>query len=240
MIRQKKKIVHRTPIQVSGIIYAHAKLRMLRFQYDYLYSHCDLRKLELGLTDTDSLAIGMSEASLAMCVRPEMSLSFYEKFNEWFPREACDECHDDWMKVKIGGGKGDSEQWPKLELRQACCRKANLYDQRTTGLFKEEFANGDVLVALCAKTYICLNENDKKASSKGMQHRRNGKVLTAERYLNVIKNARSDGGQNAGFQYDKRTHAIRTYTQDRASLSYYYQKRLVLPDGVTTTPLENV
>ena len=117
---------------------------------------------------------------------------------------------------------------------QDCCRAAHNYDKRTPGKFKIEF-EGDGIVALCSKTYVCFG-NVTKASCKGIQKKRNQDILTRESYLAVLENQKSGCGVNKGFV--ARNGRIYSYVQPRYGLSYMYCKRRVLDDGVSTTPLD--
>ncbi len=54
--------------------------------------------------------------------------------------------------------------------------------------------------------------------------------------MNVLKTQESGSGTNRGFRV--RDNAMFTYTQTRAGLSYFYPKRKVAADGVSTTPLD--
>ena len=55
-------------------------------------------------------------------------------------------------------------------------------------------------------------------------------------FLAVLKNRRSGGGFNQGFRV--RDSSVMTYIQERAALTYFYGKRKVLADGLSTAPLE--
>ena len=90
------------------------------------------------------------------------------------------------------------------------------FDKRTPGLFKVEWC-GDGIVGLCSKTYYCFGATD-KYSTKGLSKRRSG------------------GGFNRGFRV--RDSSVMTYIQERAALTYFYGKRKVLADGLSTAPLE--
>ena len=46
----------------------------------------------------------------------------------------------------------------------------------------------------------------------------------------------SDHGFNRGFRV--RDSSVMTYIQERAALTYFYPKRKVLEDGLTTAPLD--
>ncbi|KAE9289648.1 hypothetical protein PR003_g25498 [Phytophthora rubi] len=96
------------------------------------------------------------------------------------------------------------------------------YDRRTPGLFKEKF-RCNAMVSLSSKNYICYlsDEIDKKTnkpkiklSAKGVQKSRNGNVLIPENFESVVKD-------RIMFQ----------------ALNYYYDKRQVLSDGISTIPL---
>ena len=102
-----------------------------------------------------------------------------------------------------------------------------------SGLFKLEY-KGDGIVALCSKTYCCFGANaTTKTSAKGISKRLN--KLTRKRYLKVLKKQISGKGHNVSFKHHKAQ--IYTYKQSRASLSYFYVKRRVHEDRVTTSPL---
>ena len=106
------------------------------------------------------------------------------------------------------------------------------FDKRTPGLFKEEYS-GDGIVALCSKTYYCFGAKD-KFSCKGINKRTND--ITKEMYMNVLKTKEAGSGINRGFRsMDNRVY---TYLQERTGFSYFYSKRKVLADGISTVPLD--
>jgi hypothetical protein len=111
------------------------------------------------------------------------------------------------------------------------------FDKRTPGLFKVEYT-GKSLIGLCPKMYFVEgsdNEEKKyKFSSKGIQKDKND--ITKERFQNVLQNpGYKDVCINRGFRVIN-NHMI-TYTQEKKGMSYYYDKRIVLSDGVSTLPL---
>jgi hypothetical protein len=59
--------------------------------------------------------------------------------------------------------------------------------------------------------------------------------LTLDRYLDVLDTGQSGSGVNVGFRASGR--GIETYTQTRKSLSYFYIKRRVQADSVSTKPI---
>ena len=115
-----------------------------------------------------------------------------------------------------------------------CCKKTHKYDQRTPGLFKEEFS-GIGIISLNSKTYYCWGENpsDDKYRSKGLSRTQN--KLVKEQYESVLRERISVSGENRGFC--KKNNSLLTYSQQRSGLNYFYAKRLVLSDGVSTKPL---
>ena len=106
------------------------------------------------------------------------------------------------------------------------------HDKRTPGLFKEEWA-GDGIIGLSSKTYYCFGGYD-KFSCKGVSKKTN--EINKEKYLNVLLTKESSAGLNKGFRVVDNT--MFTYQQVRDGFSYFYPKRKVLEDGITTLPLD--
>ena len=106
------------------------------------------------------------------------------------------------------------------------------YDRRKPGLFKVEW-EGDGIVSLCSKKYYCFGEKD-KYSCKGVNKKKN--VINKDKYLDVLLSKRSGSGVNRGFRVLNNTMC--TYVQVKNAFSYFYPKRKVLEDGVSTIPLD--
>jgi hypothetical protein len=106
------------------------------------------------------------------------------------------------------------------------------YDKRTPGLFKEEY-RGDGIVALCSKTYFCFGAEN-KFSCKGINKRPND--IHKGTYMDVLLTKQSGSGTNRGIRVIG--NKMYTYSQERAGFSYFYPKRKVLDDGVSTEPLD--
>ena len=106
------------------------------------------------------------------------------------------------------------------------------YDKRTPGLFKVEW-RGDGFVGLNSKTYYCWGPQD-KYSCKGISKR--GNTITKDTYLRVLKTQESQSGENRGFRV--LDNKVLTYAQFRVGFSYFYPKRKVLSDGISTIPLD--
>ncbi|KAK3108391.1 hypothetical protein FSP39_006969 [Pinctada imbricata] len=120
-----------------------------------------------------------------------------------------------------------------LFLPRECCDKHKKFDRRVPGLFKTEY-EGDRMIGLCSKTYVVANGEECKFSSKGI----NKKNVTDawETYDNVLKNEKAGSGINRGIR--ARDNTMFTYTQERSGFSYFYCKRRVLGDGLSTEPLD--
>ena len=231
-----RKIKQDLPTQIAVFVYAYAKLRMLQFRYELMESYFDHRYWAPMYMDTDSYYMALAGASLHECLREEKKLDFYQGYAEWFPREACDDHQEEFVTTHVHLGP---RAW--YPLRQ-CCAAQRLYDEKTPGLFKPEFI-GTKMVALCSKTYHCIDENSassgkkSKLSSKGLQKHTNADVLGYEAYRLVLDTTIPSGGTNTGICTGPGGH-VYTYEQDRKALSYVYAKRHVLADGIHTEPLE--
>ena len=101
------------------------------------------------------------------------------------------------------------------------------YNKRTPGLFKVEF-EGKSIYALCSKLYFVEGDTKNKFSCKGIQKSQN--IINKDRFHNV-----KDTCTNKGFRVID--NSMITYIQQKKGLSYYYDKRQVLEDGITTVPL---
>ena len=86
---------------------------------------------------------------------------------------------------------------------------------------------------LCSKTYYCFGATD-KSTTKGLNKRQN--IIDKDAFLNVLTNRRSGGGFNRCFRV--RDSSVMTYGQEPAAPTYFYPKRKVLADGLSTAPLD--
>ena len=75
---------------------------------------------------------------------------------------------------------------------------------------------------------------DYNLSSKGVQEKRN--TLTPHDFTNTLNTQAPKIIENAGLIRDK--GVIHTYTQQKQGISYFYCKRKVLLDNVSTTHLD--
>ena len=222
----KDKHIFDLPLHLGVFTYQLAKLRMLEWHYDFMQKFLPRRMYELAEMDTDSSYFGLARSSIDDCVPLHLKRQYFADYDLWFPMRACAAHKNEFVETKMR-----NLEWVPAE----CCRKASKYDKRTPGKFKIEF-NGDGIVALCSKTYICFGDKETKLSCKGIQKKRNFERLTKAAYLGVLRNQRPGYGINKGFK--AQCGKIHTYTQKRYGISYMYCKRRVLNDGVTTVPLD--
>ena len=108
------------------------------------------------------------------------------------------------------------------------------HSNRTPGLFKVEF-EGEIMVALCSKTYYVWGDRGFKASSKGLQKRGNTSIINKDKYLQCLNNKEVINGVNKGFRYDAKE--MKTYEQHKVGLSPIYTKGVVMDDGVHIRPI---
>ena len=95
---------------------------------------------------------------------------------------------------------------------------------------------GDGCVALAAKTYISFNRSDpskNKVSSKGINK---AIELSTDHFKRVLDTQEASSHTNKGFIMKDRY--MFTYEMARLGLPYFYCKRKVLDDGISTTYLD--
>lgn len=102
-------------------------------------------------------------------------------------------------------------------------------------LFQLE-ASGEEMVCLCSKTYILKDVDQYKFSHKGMN--KNSFKHPMPAFKSVLRDEKACSGENKGFKL--KNGIMYTYEESRSGLSYFYCKRTVLEDGVTTEPLDIV
>ena len=224
-IEMNKSVVKYTlPLHIGFFVYQYAKLRMLQFYYDFVDRYVERPLFQYCEMDTDSAYIALAGESIDGLVRTDRRVHYFRHRSQWLPAECCDEHEDDYVRARIAG-----RPWTATE---SCCFARKAFDKRTPGLFKVEWC-GDGFVGLCSKTYYCFGATN-KYSTKGLSKRHND--IDKNTFLNVLTNRQSGGGFNRGFRV--RDSSVMTYVQERAALTYFYGKRKVLADGLTTTPLE--
>ena len=118
-------------------------------------------------------------------------------------------------------------------LPRECCERHNMHDQKIPALFRIE-CKGTEMVSLASKSYSAkLSDGSVKFSSKGLNKRALHNIHQA--YKTVLKTGKSCTGMNRGL----RTYrgGVYTYEQSRSAIPYFYVKRQVMADGVSTNPI---
>ena len=220
----KARLTYDLPLHIGFFVYQYAKLRMLQFYYDFVARYVDRSLFQYCEMDTDSAYIALAGDSIDDLVAPEHREHYFRNRSQWLPAECCDNHKDDYVHTRLAG-----RTWTATE---PCCIARKAYDKRTPGLFKIEWC-GDGFIGLCSKTYYCFGSTD-KCTTKGLNKRQN--TIDKDAFLSVLTNRRSGSGVNRGF----RVHdsSMMTYVQERAALTYFYPKRKVLADGLSTAPLD--
>ena len=224
-IEMNKSVVKYTlPLHIGFFVYQYAKLRMLQFYYDFVDRYVERPLFQYCEMDTDSAYSALAGESIDGHVRADRRAHYFRNRSKLLPAECCDEHEDDYVSARTAG-----LTWTATE---SCCFARKAFDKRTPGMFKVEW-RGDDFIGLCSKTYYCFGATD-KYSTKGLSKRHND--IDKDMFLAVLKNRRSGGGFNRGFRV--RDSSVMTYIQERAAQTYFYGKRKVLPDGLSTAPLE--
>ena len=164
--------------------------------------------------DTDSNYFAFSEDSIEKLIKPHMREEYEKDKYDFLPSES-NELHP---KFKVDG--------------KPFTMKA--YEKRTPGLFKVE-KEEDKVIALCSKMYCCSDMDEKllKLSCNGIQK---DKINVSYKKIgNVLFNNNKDIAINQGFRYVD--GYMKSYEQEKKGLSYVYNKRILLSDGISTIPL---
>ena len=215
--KEKRKVVHDLPMQIGLAVYSYAKLRMLEF-WKFINHYLVNDLYQFMEMDTDSLYIAFARDTIDECVKPHLHEAWKKEKYKWFASEDT-KCTFNF--------KGE-----RITFKQ--------YDKRTPGKFKVEF-EGEGMGCLNSKVYIIWGQRDKegklkyKVSCKGTQQKRN--ELKVDPFKNVLNTKEPHRVENAGFIRFK-DGVIKTYTQAKTGMGYFYAKRKVLDDGVSTTHLD--
>ena len=225
---QKWRNVINTPIQIGFFILQYSKLRMLGFIYDILDKYIDRKDYQILATDTDSVFCSFASENMLALVRPNLREEFKRDYPQWFPKTYCDQCESDFFNTHFG--------LSKLEWKPCGeCKKVAKFESRTPALFKVE-SKSDVMIALSSKLYSCYTEGnwaEHKARAKGVNI---SKVDNPHRlYADSLFNKKTNYVQNSSIKIHD--NVVKSYSQYRGALTYYYVKRQVHEDGIHTSPL---
>ncbi len=206
--KTKRKIVHDTPIQIAIAVYSYAKLRLIEF-WEFINKYLVNDLYQLMECDTDSLYIAFARDTIDECVKAELK--------------------DEWKRVKWDFFSSEDDTPFDFNGHEIPFKQ---YDKRTPGKFKPEFI-GMGMICLNSKVFHCWGP-ETKTSCKGTQKKRN--VLVRENFLKLLRTRDPEMITNAGFiQEDGK---ILTYTQTKKGLEYFYGKRKIMSDGVSSTHLD--
>ena len=215
----KNRTVLDIPIQLAFCILQNAKLEMLQFYYECLDYYVDRSDFEVTHMDTDSLYFSISGAELADVIKPE----YKQKWHDELYVTGCRE-------IGLRSERRGFLYWFPRE----CCATHRQYDKRVPGLFKLE-ASGTEVIALASKTYYLeKTDGSESVKAKGVQQRSISEAKTL--YSDALFQQKTGYATNTGFRAKDST--IMTYTQKKKGFSFFYVKRVVQPDGVTTVAHE--
>jgi hypothetical protein len=212
--RRKRRVVWNRAIQVATAVYNLAKLNYLMFVYECI----DLvplypdggRRVEVCYGDTDSCWIASTEEI------GELHKHFPDK--SWFPSKS-------------------EETVTEIEGHPISKRQ---FESKKPLLWKEEYT-GHVGIWVKSKSYYADGPDGPKMSCKGaMKHIVEEKKNLKQDFMDMIF-TREDKATvscvNRGFKFDGK--GMTSYEQQRAFLSYWYDKSIVLEDQchLEITPL---
>ena len=206
--KKKKTCIYDLPIQIGIAVYSYAKLNLISF-WEFINKFLVNDLYQLMECDTDSLYIAFARSSIDECVKPNLKKEWEIEKKRFFSSQ-------DESLIEFEG-----KLIPKKQ-----------YEKRTPGLYKPEFI-GTGMICLNSKVYHIFNDKEQKTSCKGIQQKRNN--LTRENFNQILETWQSISFENAGFIRDG--VKTKTYKQTKKGLTYFYAKRKVLSDGVSTTHL---
>ena len=201
------------PIQCGFFVLQLAKLRLNQFYYDCLDKFIERKNFGLLQCDTDSLYFGISEENFSDVIKPELLEEYHNSIQN---------------KCNVKNFTANEKNY----FPRTCCKNHMLYDKREPGLFKTE-AQGIEMICLCSKTYCLKQKEGFKISCKGI----------SKKYLKdpfkifnqVLHNQKALSGHISGFLPKNLT--MMTYSMDRQAFSYFYVKKEVESNGISTKPL---
>ena len=196
---------------------------MLEFYCDFLDFYVNRKDFECCEMRTHSLHYVLSSSNRKDVIKPEKKKAFYENYHKWLPAQICLSYQEEFVSKRSQDMLFDPHP---------CCVKQQNFDKRSLGLFKLEW-EGTGFIGLCGKAYFGFGVKDKQVS-KGVNVKQNQFNKTT--YLNVLKSQKSATGMNISFCV--KDNSAYSYQQTKRALSYFYPKRKVLADDVSTAPLE--
>ena len=222
----KRRITENLPVQIGFFILQYAKLRMLEFHFDFLMKYFDPDSFEPCQMDTDSEYIAIAAPSIEHIFKNSKMRDAYHQ--------------------AVYGSCNDTPYLPNSTnhfLTRKCCSHHISEDRVLKGAFKFEFS-GTCIVALCSKCWACEDADAEKTkfSSKGLNKRsvegkaKENRLSIVELYKKVLDTGVSDSVVNTGFRTFN--NVMMTFSQKRTGLSFFYIKRVVQENGISTRPLD--
>ena len=227
----KQRITENLPLYVGYMVLQYAKLRMLEWFHDFLMVFFRRDCIEKIQMDTDSSYFGLAAPSLEDIFKNQEMADKYNK--------------------AVYGSCGITPFLPNNTDRfivRKCCTNCTFLDNLQPSFFKCEFL-GTCMVALCSKTYAGENKQngevkELKYSSKGLnkkavlQSARKQNLSLVGLYKKVLDTMVGEHAINKGIK--RFGQSVMSYNQTRMGLSFFYCKRRVLDDYVSTVPLDVV
>ena len=163
--------------------------------------------------DTDSLYLALSGETINSVVKPTIKDQFEAMLNMCTNGTDTDNIDDRF-------------------LSRTCCEPCASWDKRVPGLFKIE-QTGTEMIALCSKTYLVVDGDNTKMSSKGVNKSRVENPYKT--FLQVLNNRTSEYVENVGIR--TLDHRLYTHRQRKIGFDFLYLKREVQSDYKSTKPL---
>ena len=226
-------ITHDIPVHVGFFVLNYAKKALLSYYYDVLEKYVGSDNFCLLECDTDSLYIGLAGKSVDHLIREKDRYHYFSEVRHTVEvTPACNDHRADYAQCMTNYGT-----WEPFE----CCQKAGRDQRRVPGLMKIEMDDCEEMICLSSKTYFCKGRVDDKQTCKGTRKRQN--VYKIDDYADVLETKKTKMATNTGFRRMKDRSSVEkfqsmfTVEETKRSLSYFYAKRIVNPDGITTEPL---
>ena len=223
----------KTPYYVGLFVLQLAKLRQLNFIYDCLAKYIPRDFYQLLACDTDSAYLSLASHDLISLIPSHLRPSFKAFHSEMFVVEYCPRHEDLYFRAHFSGKPHQFSPCSK-------CREIALYTKRSLGLYKIE-ARGDYFIGLCSKCYVLKDSSNPdhpeiKTVAKGVRISQIRNPLSL--YAAALFQQARPCVKNTGFKSHE--GQVRTYTVQKYSFSYFYVKRLVHQDGITTSPIPHL
>ena len=254
------------PIQLGFFILQYAKLILLRMYYDFFKKFCSPNTFKLMHTDTDSLYLCISSENLIDIIKPDKLVDFYKAVydscddniniepgvnNYFLTRDCCDK-HRKYDQYQPGLFKIEYREGKEsigLSSKSYILIKGKKYettDMNVLDIYRQYLTNkARKIKSRSVLKRIKINRLkperrsikwDFKLVSKGVSKRALKNPVYI--YRNVINSQVKQSGCIKGFRlWDGN---IYSYVQNKDVFSYFYIKRTVREDGVSTDPISMV